>query len=114
MNINPKCSNKTNYYETTVSNSLKNYHKIVVNFFFTFTSNFIAQKPGTVSNEHGEHSHQNLKCVDERSKVFGIKICYQATADRPPRETSANWFKKSSNLWLFLFFGIYLWKNCEI
>ena len=71
---------KTEDYKKIVSDLSQNYHKMGVNMslkihFCTLSFGFFSKNLGSISDEHGERFHQDLKSYEERYHHFGKKIC---------------------------------------
>ena len=67
---------KTEDYEKIVSDLLpqNGCKHVIKNSFFTLLFGFFPKNLGSVSDEHGERFHQDLKSYEGRYQDFGIKI----------------------------------------
>lgn len=96
-------NNKSEDFKEIVSNLLRNYHRMGVNMslkihFLHSHLDFFPDNLGSVSDEHGERFHQDLKTYEERYQGFCDENMLADYCWSVLRETDANQYKRRSNL----------------
>jgi len=83
-------------YEELVNNLLQNYQKLCCNMslninFLHSHLDFFPENCGTVSDEHGEHFHQDISSMEKRyqgkwSRAVLTDYCWTLARDAPTKE----------------------------